>query len=83
MGMYDIINGVTVYCHKCGNVITDEFHTKDFDYPILHEYNIGDEVPSNREDEDYIEIHSICKTCDLFTSLYVAIDNDILTDRLV
>lgn len=83
MGMYDIVKGIKVYCHKCGNVITNEFQTKDFEYPVLHEYNIGDKVPVERDAEDYIEIHSMCETCNLFASLYVAINNDKLTDELV
>lgn len=83
MGMYDIVKGVKVHCHKCGNVITNEFQTKDFDYPYLHEYNTGDEVPINRDSEDYIEIHSICESCKLFASLYVAINDNTLTNELI
>ena len=81
--MYDIVHGVKVYCHGCGKVITEEFHTKDFPYPSLHDYKVGDRVPDDREFEDCVEIHSICGNCKLFTGVHVAIDHRILTDRLV
>lgn len=85
MGMYDIIEGVTVYCPKCGNVITNTFQTKDLAEPFLEHYKPGDEIPSDREFDDCIEIHSICGNCQLLTGVYVAVGvfNNILTDELV
>ena len=78
MGMYDIVKGVTVYCSQCGKVIHNEFNTKDFPYPLLKIYNVGDKLPYNRDNEDYIEIHSICEHCELFSSVYINVKDNIL-----
>ena len=83
MGMYDIVSDATVYCHGCGKKITEEFQTKDFKYPSLHDYKIGDRVPDDREFEDCIEIHSICGNCNLFVGVHIAINSRMLTDKLV
>lgn len=82
MAMYDIIDGVTVYCPQCGKVITNNFQTKNFPYPMLNHYKVGDELPHNRDNEDYIEIHSICENCALFTGVYINVIDNILKDTL-
>lgn len=81
MGMYDIIEGIPVYCPQCGKIITNSFHTKDFVYPAVKCYAVGDRVPTDREDDDFIEIHSICENCALFVSVYINIRNDTLTNE--
>jgi len=81
MGMHDIVKGITVYCPQCGEIIEDEFQTKSFTYPSLHTYKVGDKVPMDRDDDEYIEIHTICGICNLFTGVYINVVNDILTDK--
>lgn len=83
MGMYDYIDNVTVYCPKCGNVITNNFQTKAFTEPFLDHYKPGDKISPNRIDEDCIEIHSICENCNLFTAVYLKVVDDVLTDELI
>jgi hypothetical protein len=83
MGMFDYVDNITVYCPKCGNVITNNFQTKDFVAPFLEHYSPGDEIPTDRDDEDYIEIHSICEECELFTGVYLKVVGNTLTNEII
>ena len=83
MGMFDYVDDITVYCQKCGNVITNDFQTKSFVGPFLEHYKPGDEIPTDRDDEDCIEVHSMCENCDLFTGVYLKVTGNILTNELI
>lgn len=76
MGMYDIIDGITVYCAKCGKIVTNDFQTKDIERPFLEHYKPGDTIPKDREFENMLEIHSICEHCEFFVSVYIKILDD-------
>ena len=81
MGLYDVIDDVTVYCPQCGKQITDQFQTKSFVYMGLDHYKIGNKIPETGNNHDWIEIHAICDNCDLFVSVNLKVINGILTDK--
>ena len=81
MGMYDVVDGITVYCARCGKVIRDEFQTKSLDFQTLHHYKIGDTLSSERTNSDHIEVHSICDNCGLFSRVWLKVEDNILTDE--
>lgn len=82
MGMYDVIDDITAYCPGCGKILKKDFQTKDLECMLDH-YKLGDFVPADRERESWIEIHTICEHCNLFVSVYLAVEDNKLTDKLV
>jgi len=82
MGIYDIIDYIKVYCPKCGKIITNQFQTKDIDWPGLNHYKPGDIISKNRKYKNQMEIHTICEECKLFFGIYIKIKNNKLTDEL-
>ena len=80
LGMFDIIENLTIYCPQCGKVIEDELQTKSFEHPGLHHYKIGDKLSSDdRNYDDHIEVHGICDNCNLLTRVWLRVVDDILT----
>lgn len=80
--MFDTIDNITAYCPGCGKILRRDFQTKDLERMLDH-YKPGDFMPADREHESWIRIHTGCEHCDLFVRLYLAIENDKLTDKLV
>ena len=83
MGMYDVIEGITVYCARCGKAMVNDFQTKSFDYQFrsLHHYKVGDEIPAERTNDDHIEVHNVCDGCGLFSRVWLKVEDNILTDE--
>ena len=84
MGMYDWVDGITAYCPQCGKQLGQDFQTKDFEDRLrfLNHYKPGDTLPKERESESSLQIYSICKHCNLFTNIFLIIEDDILTDKM-
>jgi hypothetical protein len=81
MGMYDTIDDIAAYCPKCGNMVNNSWQTNDLNSCLDH-YKPGDELPYNRAHEYWVEIHTICESCDLFISLKLNITATMITNEI-
>ena len=81
MGMHDYIDNITAYCPQCGEKLTDNFQTKDFERPFLDHYKPGDTIPEDREIESCVETYTICQNCHLLVNIALVVEDNILTDN--
>lgn len=59
MGMYDTIDGITVYCPKCGELVEGNWQTKSLECCLNH-YKPGDKVQTEKS---WIEVCAFCQNC--------------------
>jgi len=90
MGMYDEVEGITVYCPRCGELVDKTFQTKTLEC-CLHRYKSGDNVQTDHVINplhDWIEIHARCDNCNIkngayLVSVHVSVINGVLTGELI
>lgn len=89
MSMYDTVEGVVVYCPKCGKLVEGTFQTKSLEC-CLNTYNHGDAVQTDRDIDpryDYIEVHARCQNCNsdghaYLVSVFLHVKDGVLTGDL-
>lgn len=68
MGMYDVVEGITVYCPKCGKLVEGDWKTKSMECQI-NRYKPGDRLRIKTRC-DCIEVYAFCPDCLLFGEEY-------------
>lgn len=93
MGMFDEIEGLTIFCPRCGKLVDNTFQTKSLEC-CLHKYKPGDNVQTSHDIDpmyDWIEVHARCPNCktgkygsdSYLVSVNLRVENGILTKELI